>query len=140
MVHRVVLNTNVLFAGLRSRRGASFAFLSRLAEDADLRPQLSVPLVLEYEATLLAHVEELAVTASDVGDLLDFICLTGEHREIHYLWRPMLRDPRDEMVLELAVGSGCKRIITFNSTDFKGAEQFGVTTETPGQFLKRIGV
>lgn len=139
MAHRFVLDTNVLVTGVRSRNGASFALLSRLAEDADLRPQLSVPLVLEYEATLLAHVGELTVSASDIGELLDFICLTGEHHEIHYLWRPMLRDPKDEMVLELAVGSGCKKIVTFNSRDFKGVEQFGVSVETPGQFLKGIG-
>jgi putative PIN family toxin of toxin-antitoxin system len=139
MTHRFVLDTNVIVAGLRSRNGASFALLSRLAEGTDLRPQLSVPLVLEYEATLLAHVDELTVSASDIGELLDFICLIGEHHEIHYLWRPMLRDPKDEMVLELAVGSGCKKIVTFNVRDFKGAEQFGVSVETPGRFLKGIG-
>jgi putative PIN family toxin of toxin-antitoxin system len=139
MVHRFVLDTNVLVAGLRSRNGASFALLSRLAEDSGLRPQLSVPLVLEYEATLMSQVRHLAVDAADIGELLDFICLSGEHHEIHYLWRPVLRDPKDEMVLELAVASGCKRIVTFNSRDFTGAEQFGVRLETPGQFLKRIG-
>jgi putative PIN family toxin of toxin-antitoxin system len=139
MTHSFVLDTNVIVAGLRFRNGASFALLSRLAEGTDLRPQLSVPLVLEYEATLLAHVDELTVSASDIGELLDFICLIGEHHEIHYLWRPMLRDPKDEMVLELAVGSGCKKIVTFNVRDFKGAEQFGVSVETPGRFLKGIG-
>jgi putative PIN family toxin of toxin-antitoxin system len=134
-----VLDTNVPVAGLRSRNGASFALLQRLAADTGVRPQLSVPLVLEYEATLSAMLPDLAVDASDIGDLLDFLCLRGEHHDIHYLWRPMLRDPKDEMVLELAVASGCKRIVTFNSRDFKGSEQFGVTLETPGQFLKRIG-
>jgi putative PIN family toxin of toxin-antitoxin system len=139
MAHRFVLDTNVLVAGLRSRRGASFELLSRLADDSGLRPQLSVPLVLEYEATLLSQIDQLTVDAADIGGLLDFICLAGEHHEIHYLWRPVLRDPKDEMVLELAVASGCKWIVTFNSRDFRGAEQFGVGLETPSQFLKRIG-
>ncbi|HUE87618.1 MAG TPA: putative toxin-antitoxin system toxin component, PIN family [Vicinamibacterales bacterium] len=139
MIHRFVLDTNVLVSALRSRNGASFALLSRLAEDSKLRPQLSVPLVLEYEATLLAGVDELTIDVADIADLLDFICLTGEHHEIHYLWRPSLRDPKDEMVLELAVASGCERIVTFNHRDFRGAERFGVSLETPGQFLRRIG-
>ena len=139
MLQRFVLNTNVLMSGLRSRRGASFKLLSLLSEDESLRPQLSVPLVLEYEATLLAHLKELRLTATEIGEVLDFLCLIGEHHEIHYLWRPVLRDPKDEMVLELAVASGCNRIVTFNERDFKGSEDFGIVLETPGEFLHRIG-
>jgi predicted nucleic acid-binding protein len=56
-------------------------------------------------------------------------------RRIHFLWRPTLSDPGDEFVLELAVAAGCKVIVTHSTKDFRGAERFGITIVTPGEFL-----
>jgi putative PIN family toxin of toxin-antitoxin system len=134
----VLLDTNVLVAGLRSRNGAAFRLLS-LVGTGRFEICLSVPVVLEYETVLLDQVEQLLLTASDVGDLLDYFCHVGKQQEVHYLWRPFLKDPKDDLILEAAVAGGCEAIITYNRRDFTGAEKFGVRVLTPGQFLKRIG-
>ena len=59
----------------------------------------------------------------------------AHHQKIFYLWRPFLRDPNDDMVLEVAVEAQCSYIVTFNTRDFAGIEQFGLQTLTPGEFL-----
>jgi putative PIN family toxin of toxin-antitoxin system len=134
MKPHVVLDTNVLIAGLRSRRGASFALLGLLAEEA-FEISVSVPLVLEYEAVARRQARELGLTYADVDTVVDFVCRQARHCTIFYLWRPFLRDPNDDMVLEVAVEAQCEYIVTFNTQDFAGVEQFGLRTLTPGAFL-----
>lgn len=134
----VVLDTNVLYSGLRSRRGASFQVLSLLGEDA-FSVHVSVPLVLEYEEVLMRRRGDLGLTANDVTDVIDYVCSVAGLHEIHFLWRPRLRDPDDEMVLELAVTAGCDAIVTFNKRDFPGVETFGLTLLTPHELLETIG-
>jgi putative PIN family toxin of toxin-antitoxin system len=134
MKHHVILDTNVLIAGLRSRRGASFALLELLAEGA-FEISVSVPLVLEYEAVARRQSRTLGLTHHDVDTVVDFLCRQAHHRRIFYLWRPFLRDPNDDMVLEVAVEAQCQFIVTFNTRDFAGIEQFGLQTLTPAQFL-----
>ena len=131
----LVLDTSVLIAGLRSRRGASFQLLSQLGSGA-FEVSISVPLVLEYEAVAKAQARELGLTHQDVDDLLDYVCAAAQRRRIFYLWRPVLRDPRDDMVLELAVEAGAEIIVTFNQRDFDGAEQFGIRVLPPGEVLR----
>ena len=72
-------------------------------------------------------------------DLVDSICALAQHHKIHYLWRPFLRDAKDEMVLELAVASGCDYIVTYNQRDFRGAEKFGIRVADAREFLQAIG-
>jgi putative PIN family toxin of toxin-antitoxin system len=134
----VVLDTNVLVAGLRSRRGASFALLS-LVESGRVAIHLSVPLVLEYEEVLLRPESAIPLSRSDVGELLDSLCAGAGHHEIYFLWRPYLKDPRDDLVLELAVKVGCRFIVTYNQRDFVGCERFGVEAIRPRDLLRRIG-
>ena len=134
MPHHVILDTNVLIAGLRSRRGASFALLGLLAEGV-FEISVSVPLVLEYEAVARRQARELGLTHADVDAVVDFVCRQAHHWKIFYLWRPFLRDPNDDMVLEVAVEAQCRYIVTFNVRDFAGVEQFGLQTLTPGAFL-----
>lgn len=96
---------------------------------------VSVPLVLEYEAVARRQARELGLTHADVDAIVDFVCGQAHHRKIFYLWRPFLRDPNDDMVLEVAVEAQCRYIVTFNTRDFTGVEQFGLQTLTPGEFL-----
>lgn len=138
MPRRLVLDTNVLVAGLRSRRGASHRLLE-LVEAGEVTPVLSVPLVFEYEAVLKRQSRLLGLTLGDVDGFLDDLCVLGERRLVYYLWRPTLRDPRDELVLEVAVAAGCPEIVTHNVRDFAGSEQFGVEITTPRQWLTKIG-
>lgn len=80
------------------------------------------------------------LTPADIDTLLDYYCSVANLHEIYYLWRPILRDPKDEMILELAVKAQCDFIVTFNKRDFLGIEQFGVVALTPKEFLGHIGV
>ena len=134
MKPHVILDTNVLIAGLRSKRGASFALLGLLANGA-FEISVSVPLVLEYEAVARRQARELGLTHADVDAVVDFHRSQAHHRKIFYLWRPFLRDPNDDMVLEVAVEAQCTYIVTFNTRDFVGVQQFGLQTLTPGEFL-----
>jgi predicted nucleic acid-binding protein len=139
MVLRVVFDTNVLVAALRSRRGASFGLFDRLGTpEAGYELQVSVPLVFEYEDVLRRQASELGLNAADVDDVLDFVCAAARHRRIFFLWRPALRDPGDDMVLELAVEAGVDYLVTFNARDFAGAERFGVRVIAPGELLRHL--
>jgi predicted nucleic acid-binding protein len=84
------------------------------------------------------HARELGLTLADVDAVMDFVCARAHHRQIFYLWRPFLRDPRDDMVLEVAVEAQCRCIVTFNTRDCTGVEQFGIQTLTPPQVLARL--
>lgn len=132
----VVIDTNVIIAGLRSGRGASIQILERIGTDA-FTVNVSVPLVLEYEATAKKQARELGLTYGEIDEVLDYICRVSKHREIYYLWRPFLRDPKDDLVLELAVEAEADFIITHNLRDFAGVKQFGIEAVDPKQFLVR---
>ncbi len=132
----IVIDTNVLLAGLRSRSGASFRLLS-LVDSGRFDISISVSLVLEYEDVLLRNVPLL--DENEVSDLLDYLCAIANRQTIFYLWRPTLRDPNDDLVLEVAVAGGCDCIVTFNTRDFVGAERFGIRVMKPREFLVEIG-
>ncbi len=135
----VVLDSNVLVSGLRSRLGTSYRLLMLLGGDR-LRPVVTVPLVLEYERALLDPAHGVPLSPGDIGKFLDFLVSVADRRRVHFLWRPGLRDPHDDMVLEAAVNGASRHIITFNKRDFVGGERHGVRVVNPGEFLRLIGV
>ncbi len=135
----MVLDTNVLVTGLRSRGGASFRLLSLVGADRRFEINLSVPVVLEYESTLKRPGKTPGLTEEDVDSVLDYLCSVGHHREIYFLWRPVLRDPKDDMVLEVAVEASCEFVVTHNLRDFRGIERYGVRPVSPSEFLREIG-
>jgi len=138
-VPRVVLDTNVLVAAMRSRRGAAYKLLS-LATSGLYEVSLSVPLLFEYEDVLLRQHEDLLVDREKIGDILDRLCDVAEKYHIFFLWRPFLRDPKDEFVLELAVASRSRYIVTYNRRDFRGYDKFEVEIVTPKEMLRELGV
>jgi putative PIN family toxin of toxin-antitoxin system len=135
---QIVIDTNVLVAGLRSRNGVAFLLLSLVGRER-FGINLSVPLILEYEDVLLRRESGIPLSAFDIDAVLDFHCSVARTHEIFFLWRPYLRDPKDDMVLELAVKAGCSFIVTYNERDFAGCEHFGIKALTPAAFLKKIG-
>jgi len=140
MQPRIVLDTNVLVAGVRSRLGASFRLLSALGESPpSFGIVLSVPLVLEYEELLHRHQRVAGLTRQDIRELLDYLCSIGEHQEIFYLWRPVLRDPKDDLLLEVAVAADADAIVTHNVRDFNASSTFGISVLRPAEFLVSIG-
>jgi predicted nucleic acid-binding protein len=134
----VVLDTCVLVSGLRSRRGASFRILSQIGRGA-FELAVSVPLVVEYEDVLARHAANLNLNPKDVADLLDYICSVARQQSIFFLWRPLLTDPKDDMVAEVAVAAQCEAVVTFNTKDFGSIDRFGIAVLTPGQFLSKLG-
>jgi putative PIN family toxin of toxin-antitoxin system len=138
MAERIVIDTNVLVAALRSSRGASHRLLLAVGK-ADFEIVLSVPLVVEYEDAAKRDAEATGLTGADVDDVIDYLCSVAHRQEIYFLWRPILRDPRDDHVLELAVDAGASVIVTHNVKDFAGVESFGIQVLTPRQYLARIG-
>ncbi len=136
--YQVVIDTNVLIAALRSRRGASHR-LFLLIGSAKFDINVSVPLILEYEDAAKRFTTETALSNENIDDILDYLCTVANRRQIFYLWRPFLQDPKDDMVLELAVTANCGLIITYNKKDFEGADRFGIRVVTPKEFLEEIG-
>ena len=135
---RLVLDTCVLVAAIRSRDGASHA-LMRLVGTGAFGSVVTVPLVLEYEAALMRCLGETRLSENDVTALIDYVCAASEHATVFFLWRPVLRDPDDDHVLEAAVAAGCDAIITFNVRHFLPAPRFGIDVLRPAQLLRRIG-
>jgi putative PIN family toxin of toxin-antitoxin system len=135
----VVIDTNVIVAALRSRRGASYRLVSEI-DSGRFEVCVSVPLILEYEAVLVRQSRALGLNRSDIGDFLDYFCAVARRQDIFYLWRPRLRDASDDMVLEVAVAGGCSHLVTFNQRDFEPGEHLGVRAVTPQGFLRTIGV
>jgi putative PIN family toxin of toxin-antitoxin system len=130
---KVALDTDVLVAAVRSGRGASRAWLRAILR-GEATLLLSVPLALEYEAVLTRpeHLAASGTTVARTGALLDALCAVCAPVEISFLWRPVLRDADDEMVLETAVNGRADRLLTFNERDFAGAARLGITVERPG--------
>ena len=136
---QVVIDSNVLVAGLRSRLGASFRLLS-LVDDERFLINVSAALFFEYEAVLKEKVVGYGtLTKKDIDDFLDYLCARSQRQKISYLWRPYLNDPHDDFILELAVAAECDFIITFNKKDFARSESFGMKIVSPKEFLEIIG-
>lgn len=135
----VVLDTNVLVSALRSRRGVSFKLLS-LVGTGQFDVVVSVPLVVEYEYALNRTAQQLALEPNVVGDILDYVCRVATHQDIWFLWRPILSDPRDDMLLEVGMASEAEAIITYNKRDFREAESFDIQILTPKEFLNDEGL
>ena len=136
---KIVVDTNVLVSALRSKRGASYR-LMMLLDSGLYTLAVSVPLVLEYESAAKKLLGRTQLSPQDIEAVIDYLCAQAVPVDIYYLWRPFLKDPNDDMVLEAAVASGCSHIVTFNIKDFAGAEQFGLHIVSPQMFLAEVGV
>jgi len=135
----IVLDTNVLVSALRSRNGASYKLLT-LVDNRDFVLNISVPLFLEYESVTLRDSLKLPLKKTAILDVLNYLAKVSNKREIFFLWRPYLKDPKDDMVLEVAVESKSNVIVTYNQKDFVGVNKFGIKVFTPKEFLEMRGL
>ncbi|HUF61201.1 MAG TPA: PIN domain-containing protein [Verrucomicrobiales bacterium] len=134
---RAVIDTNVVVAALKSIRGASYEILRR-ADTGVFEPALSVPLLLEYEDVLRRPETEIPLSGVQIGATLDRLCRVGLNQRIHFLWRPFLSDPKDDMVFETALASRAAFIVTFNIRDFEPVRRFGIEPIPPRDFLMKL--
>src|SRR5580704_9116026 len=137
---RLVVDTDVVVAAMRSPSGASAEIL-RTVRRAKAALLLTVPLALEYDAVCHRKEHRLAAALSvrQVDVFVDAVIAMAEPVLTHFLWRPQLRDPNDEMVLEAAVNGGAEAVVTFNVRDFGSAPaRFGVELLLPREAIARI--
>ena len=139
-MYRAVLDTSVLVAALRSRSGASNAILRKVAA-GDVTPLISPALFLEYEDVLKRPDQQRAhgFGNDDIDGFLAAFASAGQPVECHFRWRPQLRDPGDEMVLEAAVNGSARALVTHNVRDFGPAKLFQLRVMTPAECLKELG-
>lgn len=135
---RIILDTSVLVAAARSRNGASFQLLS-LLPSRDFEIALTVPLYTEWQA-VLTRPEHLphGVTVEATLGFLRYLASVAHLQDVHFLWRPFLQDPDDDMVLECAVASGSQFIVTHNMKDFRRTPELNVQAIKPADFLKLL--
>jgi len=138
MTIQIVIDTNVIVSALRSKAGASYKLLS-LVGRKDFEINLSIPLFVEYEDALMRPECMTLLGSSEIEDVLSFLCHIANKHRIFFLWRPYLKDHKDDFVLELAVKASCQYIVSYNLQDFKGVQKFNVECITPKEFLKYIG-
>ncbi len=137
---KLVLDTEVVVASVLSERGASRQLLLRVV-DGLLKGAVSVPLMLECESVLKRSkiLKASNLTENDMDVVLDQLAASMEHVEMFFLWRPMLRDAGDDMVLETAVNGQADTLVTFNVADFGDApRRFGIELIRPGDMLRRL--
>ena len=137
-IPKIVIDTNVVVSGLKSKKGTSYELIVLIGRKK-FECNISVPLILEYEKVLFDPKIKIPFTKEEIDKILNYLCANSKHHKIYYLWRPYLKDEKDDMVLELAVSSNSDYIITFNKKDFVGAEKFGVIILSPKEFLETIG-
>jgi putative PIN family toxin of toxin-antitoxin system len=130
----IILDTNVLFSAMRSSLGTSYRLLQQI-DHKSLQLHLSTPLVLEYESVLKRNP---LLDLADIEAVIDYLCLISDKHGIFYLWRPILQDPKDDHILELAVKTQAA-IVTWNVKDFGPAkDKFGIEVITPRELLIRL--
>lgn len=137
---RVVLDTNILVAAFRSRDGASNVLLRYVAQ-GKLTPLVSVALFLEYEAVLKRAEQQLVhrLSIADIDRVLAALARASEPVDVSFLWRPQLKDPKDEMVLETAVNGRAKFLVTHNVKDFReAATKLSLALVTPAELMQKL--
>jgi putative PIN family toxin of toxin-antitoxin system len=137
---RVVIDTSVVVAALRSRYGAGNAVL-RLVASRRLIPLATPPLFLEYEEVLKRAEQQLVhgLTLGEIDEFLAELAALIESVELHFRWRPQSSDANDEMVLETAINGRADALITYNIADFlPAAQRFQIPVLTPRDVLRRV--
>lgn len=137
---RIVLDTSVVVAALRTRLGAGNAVLRLLAKRRVVA-LATPPLFLEYEEVLKRPEHRLAhgLAPEEIDEFLAEFAALIEPVEVHFQWRPQTGDPNDEMVLEAAINGQADALVTYNIADFADAvERFNISLLRPADLLRKV--
>jgi putative PIN family toxin of toxin-antitoxin system len=135
--HKIILDTNVLYAALYSSLGASYQILKRISHGR-IKIVVSTTLLFEYEDILYRKKSDLGISDQQIQIILDNLCDLSSFQKIFFLWRPYPKDPKDDHILEVAVASCTATIVTHKLKDFKGVEMFGIKAITPKKLLEEL--
>jgi len=127
------MDTNVLDSAFRSRLGYSFGLFVALRR-GQWRAVVSGHLVHEYEEILKRHAADLGLSLDEIDALLDALCARADEWQLARGWHPILPDPDDEPLAQLAYDSGGRSIITHNLRHFKPARRIGIAVLPPREF------
>lgn len=136
--YRVILDTNVILAAMRSQTGASHKLLLTLGH-ARWQSVVSPALMYEYEDVARRPGNVPGLTSQDITDILNQIYRQSHRQLIWFSWRPMSSDPGDDVILEAAIAGGCDFVVSFNERHLRAAREFGIEILTPADLLKLIG-
>lgn len=134
---RAVMDTNVLVAAFRSRTGASFEIFQRLRRD-EWTAILSNHLIFEYEEVLKRDMATLSLSLDDIDQILNALCARGEEWPLTHNWQPVLPDPDDEPLVQLAQESAALGIVTHNTSHLQPAAKLGIQVLKPREFLAKL--
>ncbi|MCX6621327.1 MAG: PIN domain-containing protein, partial [Acidobacteria bacterium] len=105
------------------------------------RELAGVARLIEYEAVLTQpeHLHASGLTSGEVNQVLDALAKVTIPVLLRFLWRPRLKDPADEMVLETAVNGGAAFLVSFNVRHLaEAAREFGIRVLRPGDAWKEL--
>jgi len=136
--YQIVIDTNVILAGLLSNKGASYKLLTIL-NDQHFQINVSATLVFEYEEILKREQQQIDLNNEDIDNIINGICHLANHHEIFYIWRPLAKDKDDDFLIDLAFKCQANFIISYNQRDLQPIEKFGIFILTPKQFLRLLG-
>jgi putative PIN family toxin of toxin-antitoxin system len=135
---QLIIDTNVIVSGLRSRRGAAYRLLSILI-DSRWQINVSVALLLEYEEVLKRESRALGLNYEDVDAVVNALASISNRRAIPYSWRPLSSDADDDFLIELALNVQSDHIVTYDLRHLRVLKELGFSVITPRQFLEVIG-
>jgi len=136
--YRVILDTNVILAAMRSRTGASYRLLMTIVH-ARWQSVMTPELMYEYEDVARRPGNAPGLSPQDITDILDLIYRESHRQLVWFSWRPASPDPGDDLVLDAAIAGGCDFVVSFNERHLRAARDFGIEVLTPAALLKLIG-
>jgi putative PIN family toxin of toxin-antitoxin system len=136
--YQIVIDTNVILAGLKSKKGASYKLLTIL-NDQRFQINISTTLVFEYEEILKREQQKIGLNNEDIDNIINGICYLANHHQLFYIWRPLAKDKDDDFLIDLALKCQAQFIVSYNQKDLQPVEKFGISILTPKQFLQLLG-
>src|SRR5438552_1600185 len=136
--YRVILDTNVIVAAMRSQTGASHRLLLNICHPR-WQNVVTPGLMYEYEDVARRPNTVPNLSPEEITDILDLIYQQSHRQIVWFAWRPLSLDPGDDLVLEAAIAGGCDYVVSFNERHLRAAREFGIELLRPVELLKLIG-